>query len=334
MTASAEHLVEMLRAAGEPTRLRVLALLAREELAVMELAQILGHSQPRVSRHLKLLAQAGLVERFPDGAWVFYRLSGREPGRGFLHDLLERIAPGDPEHQADLQKLDAVRRTRHAEAQDYFARNAAQWDEIRSLYVAEDAVEAAILQAAGPGPYRRLIDLGTGSGRMLTLLGPRADRAIGLDLSQQMLNLARVHVAEAGLAGVELRHGDIHATGLPQGAADRVVIHRVLHYLGDPAGAVTEAARLLAPGGRLLIVDFAPHGLEFLREAHQHRRLGFSDEEIDRWTVQAGLCLAHAQPLPPAEPGGLTVMVWRAERAGDDAPPLSEVRLQVEPVSA
>jgi ubiquinone/menaquinone biosynthesis C-methylase UbiE/DNA-binding transcriptional ArsR family regulator len=319
MTASAEHLVEMLRAAGEPTRLRVLALLAREELAVMELVQILGHSQPRVSRHLKLLAQAKLVERFPDGAWVFYRLGASEPQRGFLQGLLEMIAPGDPDHQRDLEKLEAVRLARHGDAQAYFARNAAHWDEIRSLYVAEDAVEAAILRAAGPGPYRRLIDLGTGSGRMLNLLAPHAAHAIGLDLSQQMLNIARAHAAEAGLERVELRHGDIHATGLPTGTADRVVIHRVLHYLGDPAGAVAEAARLLSPGGRLLIVDFAPHGLEFLREAHQHRRLGFSDEEIARWTGQAGLGGQQVVALPSTEAGGLTVKVWSAERARAEA---------------
>jgi ArsR family transcriptional regulator len=319
MKATAEHLVDMLRAAGEPTRLRVLALLAREELAVMELVQILGHSQPRVSRHLKLLAQAKLVERFPDGAWVFYRLGAAEPQQSFLHGLLEMIASGDPDHQRDLERLEAVRCARHVEAQEYFARNAARWDEIRSLYVAEDAVEAAILRAAGPGPYRRLIDLGTGSGRMLTLLAPHASHAIGLDLSQQMLNIARAHVAETGLSRVELRHGDIHATGLPAGTADRVVIHRVLHYLGDPAGAVIEAARLLAPGGRLLIVDFAPHGLEFLREAHQHRRLGFSDEEIARWTSQAGLERQAVAALPPTEAGGLTVKVWSAERAAAEA---------------
>ena len=325
MTAGAEHLVEMLRAAGEPTRLRVLALLAREELAVMELAQILGHSQPRVSRHLKLLAQAGLVERFPDGAWVFYRLFGDEPQHGFLRGLLEMIAPDDPAHRQDLEKLDAVRRARHAEAQDYFTRNAARWDEIRSLYVAEDAVEAAVLHAAGPGPYRRLIDLGTGSGRMLTLLAPRAAQAMGLDLSQQMLNLARAQTAQAGLVRVELRHGDIHATGLPDASADRVVIHRVLHYLGDPAGAVAEAARLLAPGGRLLIVDFAPHALEFLREAHQHRRLGFSDDEIARWTAQAGLQDHEAVALPPAEQGGLTVKVWSAARCGGQTSRLQAV---------
>ena len=171
------------------------------------------------------------------------------------------------------------------------------------------------MRAAGPGPFRRLVDLGTGAGRMLTLLGPRAHAATGLDLSQQMLNIARLHVAEAALPRVELRHGDIFATGLPGGLADLVVIHRVLHYLGDPFGAITEAARLLGPGGRLLLADFAPHALEYLRQAHQHRRLGFSDDEIGRWLQQAGLERGEAISLPPASREGLTVKIWSAERA-------------------
>jgi ubiquinone/menaquinone biosynthesis C-methylase UbiE len=314
--ARADELVDWLRAAGEPTRLRVLALLAREELAVTELVGILGHSQPRVSRHLKLLAEAGLVERFPDGAWMFYRLCGAEPQRSLVQAALDRLDPADPALAADRERLNAVHARRGAEAEGYFARNAARWDEIRSLYVAEAAVEAAILHAAGPGPYRRLIDLGTGAGRMLTLLGPRAERAVGLDLSQQMLNIARAETGRAGLGGrVELRHGDIYATGLGAGGADLVVIHRVLHYLADPAGAVAEAARLLAPGGRLLVVDFAPHALEHLRVAHQHRRLGFSDEEMARWMDAAGLRAGETATLPPAEAGGLTVKVWQAGRA-------------------
>ena len=278
MTTSGRALVEMLRAAGEPTRLRILALLAEEELAVMELGQVLEQSQPRVSRHLKLLAEAGLVERFPDGAWVFYRLRGAEPGRSFVRQSLDLIAADDPVFSVDSQRLEEVRAARNAEAAAYFARNAAHWDEIRSHYVSEADVEAAILRAAGPGPHRRLIDLGSGAGRMLTLLGPQAEATLGLDLSQQMLNIARVQTAEAGLKRCELRHGDVFATGLPDGAGDLVVIHQVLHYLPDPAAAVAEAARLVEPGGNLLIVDFAPHGLEFLRQAHQHRRLGFSDE--------------------------------------------------------
>jgi len=319
MKLKASQAVEVLRAAGEPTRLRILALLAREELAVLELCGVLDQSQPRVSRHLKLLAEAGLVERFPDGAWVFYRLTGAGPNLeasagGLVREVLDRIDPADPVLTRDAERLSAVFAERAAVASDYFARNAARWDEIRSLYIAEGDVEAAILKAAGPGPYRRLVDLGSGTGRMLTLLGPRAQAALGLDLSQQMLNIARNHVSQAGLQVCELRHGDIFGTRLPDGDADLVVVHQVLHYLTDPAAAVKEAARITAPGGKLIIVDFAPHKLEFLREQHAHRRLGFSDAEIRRWLGE-GAFEVRSQTLPPARDAGLTVKIWTAERA-------------------
>jgi len=314
MTLRADQLVDALRAAGEPTRLRILALLAREELAVNELCQILDQSQPRVSRHLKLLAEAGLIERFPDGAWVFYRLAASGVRRRLLDEILVEIDAADRHIAADREKLDGVRRLRSEAAAAYFTQNAARWDEIRSLYVSEADVEAAIVKAAGEGEVRRLVDLGTGAGRMLTLLGPRAKAAVGLDLSQQMLNIARANVAQAGL-GCELRHGDIFATQLADGAGDLVVVHQVLHYLSDPAAAVRESARLVAPGGRLLIVDFAPHGLEYLREQHQHRRLGFADDEMTRWLKAAGLKRAEITTLPPAAEPGLTVKIWAAMRA-------------------
>jgi ArsR family transcriptional regulator len=304
--------VEVLRAAGEPTRLRILALLLREELSVMELGQILDQSQPRVSRHLKLLGEAGLVERFPDGAWVFYRLAIDGPRRSLIEQTLGQLNPTEPVVGRDLDRLAQVHRAREAEAAAYFERNAAHWNEVRSLYVAEDEVERAILQAVGPGPFERLIDLGTGAGRMLTLLGAQARAALGLDLSQQMLNIARRQVSEAGLSGFELRHGDIFATGLQAGSSDLVVIHRVLHYLNDPGAAVAEAARLVSAHGQLLIVDFAPHRLEYLRQAHQHRRLGFSDEEIARWCAEAGLADITSTALPPTEAEGLTVKIWLA----------------------
>ena len=316
MTMAANELVEVLRAAGEPTRLRVLALLAHEELAVAELVQIVDQSQPRVSRHLKLLAEAGLVERFPDGAWVFYRLGSEPTRRGLVGRLVGLIPDTDTLVRRDLERLDAVRRERADAAAAYFAQNAERWAETRSLYVAEEAVEAAILDAAGPGPYARLIDLGTGAGRMLTLLGARAQACIGLDLSQQMLNIARAAVQAEELGGVELRHGDIFDTRLAGGAGEVVVLHRVLHYLNDPAAALAEAVRLTAPGGRLLIADFAPHSLEFLRQSHQHRRLGFSDDEIERWLGAAGASVTATATLPPPEAGGLTVKVWTATRKG------------------
>ncbi|MDZ4370437.1 MAG: class I SAM-dependent methyltransferase, partial [Phenylobacterium sp.] len=195
------------------------------------------------------------------------------------------------------------------------AENATQWDQIRALYVGDAAVEAKILEAAGADRVGRLVDLGAGTGRMLTLLGPQADQALGLDLSQQMLNIARRNTVEAGLTNVELRHGDIFDTRLPEGSADLVVVHQVLHYLGDPAAAVREAARIVAPGGRLVIVDFAPHKLEFLREDHQHRRLGFSDEEMSRWLDEADLPSVTLEDLPPIRADGLTVKIWTARRA-------------------
>ena len=315
---TSEEVIEALRAAGEPTRLRILALLANEELAVMELSQILDQSQPRVSRHLKLLSDAGLIERFPDGAWVFYRVAADPAMRHFVDQVLDMIVSSDLGMQRDAERLDAVRGERSSDAQSYFERNAARWDEIRSLYVSEANVEAAILCAAGSGPFERMIDLGTGAGRMLALLGPKAKDAIGLDLSQQMLNVARLHVTEAGLQGVELRHGDIFATRLPDRSADLVVVHQVLHYLSDPASAVIEAGRLVAPGGRLLIIDFAPHALEFLREAHQHRRLGFSDDEMGRWMAEAGLLAPDLTTLPSASSEGLTVKIWVAKRSPAD----------------
>jgi ArsR family transcriptional regulator len=311
MSLTEEQTVEALRAAGEPTRLRILSLLSGEELSVMELSGVLEQSQPRVSRHLKVMADAGLIERFPDGARVFYRLSSEPTIRRLVETILDLLA--DSEGEQDHMRLDQVRAERSAAAAAYFEQIAPQWDRIRSLYVAESAVEAAIVKAVGEGPFERLVDLGTGSGRMLTLLGRQARRVTGLDLSHNMLNIARSNVATAGLDNVELRHGDIFSTRLPAGSADLVIVHQVLHYLVDPHAAVVEAARLVSSGGRLLIVDFAQHELEHLRAEHQHRRLGFAAEEIDGWLVEAGLETDPPVALPP-DTDGLTVTLWGARR--------------------
>ncbi len=304
-------LLEALKAAGEPTRLRLLRLLAREELSVMELVSILGQSQPRISRHLKLMSEAGLIERFPDGAWVFYRLAGGQGVRPLVDTILSLM---DDAFVEDLGQLESVRQTRRKSAEGYFETIAPKWDEIRSHYVSEADVEQAIVTALGDQDFDTLVDLGTGSGRMLTLLAPRARQAIGLDLSQHMLNIARSKAFDAALQGVDFRHGDIYDTRLADASADLVIVHQVLHFLSDPARAVAEAARLLKPGGRLLIADFAHHELEIMREQYQHRRLGMLDDDMRSWLTSAGLIPGATRDLPPQSPQGLTVKIWLAAK--------------------
>jgi len=307
--------VEVLRAAGEETRLRVLALLAEGELSVSDLTDILGQSQPRISRHLKLLVEAGLVERHREGAWAFFRLADHPVFGAVLKPLLAALDRGDHQLAADRARVVAVRRARTQAAQAFFARLAPDWDRLRSLHVAEEAVEAAVLEAIGQKPVRALLDLGTGTGRMLQLLAPLASRAVGLDASHAMLAVARANLEKANLARVELRQGDIYAPPFARGSFDLVMIHQVLHYLDDPARAIREAGRLLTPGGRLIVIDFAPHGLEFLRESQAHRRLGFAQEQVAGWLAEAGLdCTATRQLAPPAGGGEqLTVTLWLAQ---------------------
>jgi len=299
----------MFRALADPTRLRILMLLRAMELSVGELAQVLGQSQPRVSRHVKILADAGLAQRRKEGSWVFLTLG--DPAR--LEPLFAAIdawqASGDG--ASDLARLSAIQAERAAAAERYFEAQAANWDAVRSLHVAESEVEAALARAVGEGPLGHLVDIGTGTGRMLTLFAGRATSAIGVDRSSEMLRLARAKLAEAGLARAELRQGDIYALPLAAGAADLVLVHQVLHYAQQPAAAIAEAARLLAPGGRLLIVDFAAHELEELRARDAHVRLGFSDRQMLGWLDAAGL---QAEACAALEGGELTVKIWRGLR--------------------
>jgi ArsR family transcriptional regulator len=304
---------EIFRSLADPTRLRIMNLLRAMELSVGELAQVLGQSQPRVSRHVKILIEAGLAERRKEGSWVFLSLGGSERVDP-LFNLLDRWAQVDGEDHwaaADSARLTAVRADRAAAAERYFALHADHWDELRSLHIAETEVEAAIARALGGHDTGRLVDVGTGTGRMLELFGGTAKSALGIDRSPEMLRLARVKLAEAGLATAELRQADMYSLPLAAGTADTVIIHQVLHYAQQPAAAVAEAARLLAPGGRLLIVDFAPHEREELRDRDAHARLGFSDEAVTGWMAAAGL---DARVLEHLKGGELTVTLWEGER--------------------
>ena len=305
-------LLEGLKAAAEDTRLRLLALLGEPELTVSDLTEILGQSQPRISRHLKLLAEAGLVERHREASWAFYRRAGEGEGAALGETLLQLLDPADPVLARDRERLARVRAARAAAAQEYFRRHASEWNEIRKLHVADAAVESAILDALKGVRIESLLDLGTGTGRMLELFGPNIDRGLGVDLNPEMLAVARANLERAGLKNCAVRQGEFYNLALARDAFDVVIVHQVLHYLDDGARAIREAARVLRPGGRLVVVDFAPHDLEFLREEHAHRRLGFAEETVAQWMRAAGLEMVLHRSLAPKKDGKgkLTVSLW------------------------
>ncbi|GMQ90497.1 MAG: metalloregulator ArsR/SmtB family transcription factor [Gammaproteobacteria bacterium] len=308
-----ETLLNGLRAAGEHTRLRLLAILDRAELTVSEITRILGQSQPRVSRHLKLLCEAGLLDRSQEGAWAFYRLADRDAGARLARALLALLPRDDPQLAQDTRRLEAVKREHVDAAAAYFRENAAHWDRIRSLYIAESDVEKALLEAAGDGPIEELLDLGTGTGRILQVFADRVQHGLGVDRSREMLAVARANLERADLRHCHVRQADIYNLPVATASVDVVAVHHVLHFLDDPVAAITEATRALRPGGRLLIVDFAPHQLEFLRSEYAHRRLGFADVEIIRWCESAGLVdvsVRHLTTTRQQANNALTVSLW------------------------
>ena len=310
-----DDLLAALKAVAEITRLRILAVLSQAELNVKEITFVLGQSQPRVSRHLKLMAEAGLIDRHKEGNWVLFRLSEKGQGAALAQALVGMLPGADQILRDDAARLDEVRRQRQDIASDYFKANASNWAKLRSLHVREQDVEQATMAAIGPAKIDSVVDLGTGTGRMLELLSPQSRQLVGIDSSREMLAFARANIEKLGLKNAQLRHGDIYALPIADGFADLVCLHQVLHFLDDPQRAIQEARRIMAPGARLVIVDFAPHDLEELREDHAHRRLGFSDEQIQSFLARAGLKLEKHQLMPPPRSlnkQGLTVSFWLA----------------------
>lgn len=306
--------LDILRAASDATRLRVLTLLRAMELSVGELAQVLEQSQPRVSRHVKILCDVGLAVRRKEGSWVFVALGAPALVEPLLAALDAWMPVDDAATASDQAQLAAVRADRTAAAAAWFETHAGEWDAIRSLHVAEEQVEAAMVTAIGAEPIDLLVDIGTGTGRMLELFGPLAAQAVGIDRSSEMLRLARAKLTERGLDRAELRQADIHALPLDAAVADAAVLHHVLHFVQHPGPAIAEAARVLRPGGRLLICDFAPHEREELRQRDAHARLGFSDEQMLGWFADAQLAPVSIETLGGGE---LTVKLWMARRTFD-----------------
>lgn len=309
------------RALADLTRIRILRLLVSMELAVGELAQVLGQSQPRVSRHVAILCESGLAERRKEGSWVFLRLSRAEGPGGevltALSSLLHYMVEADPElAQAcaqDRRRLGEIREAREAQAQDYFAANAHDWDELRQLHSSDEKVEAALDQALGSRELGRLLDVGTGTGRMAELFAGRTERIVALDKSLAMLRVARAKLQNLPTDHVDLMQGDFVDLPFDAGEFDTVLFHQVLHFAQSPAAVLSEAARVTRNGGAVAIVDFAAHSREDLREKHAHARLGFTDEQMHELLLAAGF-----DPAAPAalDDGELTVKIWVAQRLG------------------
>jgi ubiquinone/menaquinone biosynthesis C-methylase UbiE/DNA-binding transcriptional ArsR family regulator len=313
----------LLRALADPTRLRIMRLLAHMELAVGELAQVLGQSQPRVSRHVRILCDAGLAERRKEGSWVFLHSAvgpARIPHLGAAAARLLDVAEAeDGSFSArcaeDRRHLAAIRAAREATAAAYFARHAAEWDTLRSLHSPDEPVEAALLSALGDDDYGRVLDIGTGTGRIAELVAPRAHRVTAFDKSPEMLRIARARLQHLPPENLDLVQGEFTDLPFADCAFDTVLFHQVLHYAQEPEAALTEAARVTRTGGRIAIVDFAAHDREDLRASHAHARLGFSDEQMLALLSEAGFA-----PAPPvALPGKpLTVKIWTGSRNSAD----------------
>jgi SAM-dependent methyltransferase len=308
-----------LRALSDPTRLRIMRLLAAMELAVGELAQVLGQSQPRVSRHVRILCDAGLAERRKEGSWVFLRSAigeGRAPPFGSATAAFLDVAERDDTQFAarcaeDRRHLAAIRAAREASAAAYFARHAAEWDTLRGLHSPDGPVEAALAQALGSGSLGALLDVGTGTGRMAELFAPHARQITAFDMSPEMLRIARARLQHLPAEQVSLVQGDFAALPFADASYDTVLFHQVLHYAQDPGAVLAEAARVTQPGGRIAVVDFAAHDREELRLSHAHARLGFSDEQMLAFLSEAGFAPASPEALP-GKP--LTVKIWTGVR--------------------
>lgn len=309
-----DQVLAILRAAGEPNRLRILALCAQGDLTVSELTRILGQSQPSISRHLKLLCDAGLLERLQEGSWAFFHLASGTPTADILRSLVDEIDDADGLVARDRQRLGEIKDARASRAEAYFRQAAGSWDQIRALHVDEAVVEAAIQDLLVDETHDSLLDIGTGTGRMLQLLGNRVREAVGVDQSRDMLAVARTNLSEPQHRNCNVRQADMYQLPFNDRSFDLVILHMVLHFADEPGDAIREAARVLRPGGTFLVADFAPHTMEELRDDHAHRRLGFRTEEVGRWAADQDLETTDVRTLPGSS---LNVTIWKTRRPAD-----------------
>ena len=304
-----EAILILFRALAEPTRLRLLALCNDGEHTVSDLVNVLGQSQPRVSRHLKLLCDAGILERLPEGNFVFYRrkVTNNAAKEKIINATLSELTNNPEIVTMDQIRLENLRKERAKVAKLYFRQNAANWNQLRSLHTNESKVETALIKMLPKRKNLDLVDIGTGTGRILEVLSPYVAKGIGIDQSREMLSIARAHLNQLKISNLHIRHGDMYRLPISNSFVDLVTLHQVLHYAEDPISVFHESARILRPGGVMIVVDFEPHDIQELRDLHAHRRLGFKQTDIKKWGAAAGLTMTKERRLPGTP---LTVALW------------------------
>ena len=302
-----------LKTLGHPERLRILALLSRGELTVSELVQILNLSQPRVTQYIKSLETAGIIERLKEGSWVFSRIRrGNEAISALVATTLATLPAHDPILTADLRRLEDVRAERSVAAEAFFANVANDTGTLGDEYIPKANIESMLRKMAGKGPFEYMVDLGTGTGRMLEVFADRVTRGSGIDNNVHMLKVARHKLAKNNYNHIRVRQGDLNSTPLESELADLVTLHQVLHYLDDPQSAIIEAARLLTRNGIILIADFETHDQDEFRYEYAHRRLGFDDNDIEDWLAGAGLSLTRVETIK-TQSSRPNVKIWLGE---------------------
>ena len=299
-------LLKILKALAEPSRLRLFNLCFTGEFTVSELVQILGQSQPRVSRHLRILCEAGLLQKIREGNWMLYRIAVETDGAMIGKKILDSLPKSDPAIDRDQERLSSVMMDRSKSATDYFRFRAEQWDQLRKQHVDESQIED-IEGIFGQEKINNFLDVGTGTGRMLELAGPYAEKMEGIDQSREMLAVARRNLEQTRFNNYSIRQDDMYQLSAADENYDIVCIHQVLHFAQEPGKVIAEASRVLQQGGRLVIVDFVTHKIVELREIHHHYRLGFSDGEFVHWFQRSGLHFRSPTHIAGRQ---LTVGIW------------------------
>src|SRR6056297_1482280 len=294
-------ILDAFKAIADPSRLRLLALCARGELTVTELTEVVGQSQPRVSRHLKVLCAAGLLDRFREQNWVYYRLPLGGSGAQLARNLVRLLPGDDPALRLDRERLERIFARRAAQV-----RRSAPGDAVPT----PAGVDARITDLMAGEALGELLDIGTGTGRMLRLLGVSADMAVGIDISREMLVLARSNLHAAGLDHLSVRQGNMYQLRFADESFDTVTIDQVLYQADQPADVLREAARVLRPGGRLLLVEFLTGADAVEEAAAAPGALSITRSRLASWCADAGLQPEVAEQLT-ARPWPLIVSVAR-----------------------